>query len=308
MAIHAQKDITLNTIPAYTSLLGGHFVYYQGDSSGTVASANVVQNPTSSPSNWGYNTHIGANGIQLRDGTTAYTVLNQDGLTVSKGGIQGGIIGQPEGIYLSTLDFPLRELTKTTDITIDNTKTYYQLINEEYSIVTQPKVDELINYYELTSTQTGLDINGHIPTIAKTGLNIDNTDPAWRQIIGNKFGVDSEGNLYASNATITGAITANSLTINDSEGTYDGIAAINLIGYTIDIIEDNTGVIDVDSTTYLYPILYNNGEQVEVDDYSQFIWYVDDSESGIHGESGIGKGRILASYNHRYKVTYSFEI
>jgi len=35
----------------------------------------------------------------------------------------------------------------------------------------------------------------------------------WRFIIGQRFGVDKGGNLYASNAEITGKITANSGTI-----------------------------------------------------------------------------------------------
>ena len=46
---------------------------------------------------------------------------------------------------------------------------------------------------------SGITINSHTP---------DTNDPAWREIIGTKFGVDSEGNLYASNADISGKIIA----------------------------------------------------------------------------------------------------
>lgn len=68
MAVHAQSNIQLNTIPAYTSLLGGHFVYRAHGTPGTPASANVVESSInlSNPAQWGYNTHIGANGIKLR--------------------------------------------------------------------------------------------------------------------------------------------------------------------------------------------------------------------------------------------------
>ena len=42
-------------------------------------------------------------------------------------------------------------------------------------------------------------------------ININNSGnkPDWRIVAGNKFGVDKAGNLYASNATISGAINAN---------------------------------------------------------------------------------------------------
>ena len=45
MAVHAESNIQLNTIPAQTSLLGGHFVYFQGNTGSggnTPASANVI--------------------------------------------------------------------------------------------------------------------------------------------------------------------------------------------------------------------------------------------------------------------------
>ena len=51
--------------------------------------------------------------------------------------------------------------------------------------------------YLSTEDKTGITINGHTP---------GDSDPKWRQIIGSKFGVDSEGNLYASSAHISGPI------------------------------------------------------------------------------------------------------
>ena len=55
-------------------------------------------------------------------------------------------------------------------------------------------------------TSNGFTINNHTPSVNSSG----NNDPAWKQIIGTKFGVDSEGNLYASDVKITGHIEATS--------------------------------------------------------------------------------------------------
>ena len=62
-------------------------------------------------------------------------------------------------------------------------------------------------------------------TISINGHSASN----WRQIIGTKFGVDNEGNLYASNAEISGKITASSLTIG-SGATVSGLSTSNISG------------------------------------------------------------------------------
>ena len=253
MTVHAKSNIQLNTIPANTSLLGGHFVYYQGDSGpnpSTVASANVVQTPSLNPSNWGFNTHIGSNGIQLRYNTDVLSewtrswlkfynpdthlvnvLLDSNGLTVSKGGIVGGDVDSSGFIYLSTEDYPLKDdTTGTPGITINN----------------------------FTPTAEGTD-----------GRLVD--DYAWREVVGINFGVTSDGSLYASNVSVSGAITATSLTIQGGSGSstyvYDGNSAINAAGYSIEIINDINAapgdtIIDPSIQTYLYPILYLNGVDI----------------------------------------------
>lgn len=55
--------------------------------------------------------------------------------------------------------------------------------------------------YGTTHNNQAITINGHETT-------------NWRQIIGTKFGVDSEGNLYANGAKIAGDITVSKLTVN----------------------------------------------------------------------------------------------
>lgn len=53
----------------------------------------------------------------------------------------------------------------------------------------------------------------------------------WREIIGTKFGVDADGNLYASNAEISGKITvgsgSNVYTKTEANGAFDALGAAN---------------------------------------------------------------------------------
>ena len=88
------------------SLMGGHFIY-KSTSSGnsTSAGAGVIQNIADNPANWGYNTWIGSNGIQLRRGETADATLNANGLILANGGIKAGTPGQSGFIYLSTQNY-----------------------------------------------------------------------------------------------------------------------------------------------------------------------------------------------------------
>jgi len=61
-------------------------------------------------------------------------------------------------------------------------------------------------------------------------LTINNHEASnWRIVAGNKFGVDKAGNLYASNAEISGKITATSLTIG-SGATVSGLSTSNISG------------------------------------------------------------------------------
>ena len=190
------------------------------------------------------------------DGTTEQAKLDSNGLKLLKGGIEAGTPGASNFVYLSTNDYPLRQYVKTTDVAIDNQKTYYTFNDNTYTAVTSPDVSSISDYYECV--QNGLTINEHTPTqntavargyILTTDTVVDNqktyytydsandtyvvvtnpisgnlsnyyeftesftSDSAWREVIGSNFGVDSSGNLYASNAVISGEIHATSGTI-----------------------------------------------------------------------------------------------
>ncbi len=364
MAVHAQTNYTLTTKPAKTSLLGGHFIYRVDTTQGTLtpSSANIIQNAADNPQQWGYNTHIGANGIKLRynettlsewkaDHLTFYkpgtnnpslelisgintalniynptnntktlgldisglnfygtsasvpdVTLNADGLTLINGSIRGGIVGQDEFLYLSPQPFSdaYSDYVLTEDIRVNGSKTYYTRSGEEgsyvYTAVVNPDLSinpHTSNYYEFPG-------NGTIPIDSYIKNN-------WRQIIGRKFAVDTDGNLYANNANIEGNITATSLIISSGSSNYNGIAAINISGYDIEIEKNSTDV-EPEVSVYLYPHLYHNGIEVDSSEinYSRFIWYEDDNTSGVIGDSN-NYGRTLALYGHTYRVTYTFD-
>lgn len=215
-----------------TTLLGGHFIYRANGTESTPASANVVQtvevegiDVSNNPGLWGYNVHIGSSGIRLRNNeitlsewtSTALNfynpsthnidaTLNVNGLKISKGGITAGTSNNNQFIYISTEDYPLRQFQLTQDIALDPEKTYY-IINENnrYTEVEEPDIADINTYYEIEVP--GVTINGYTPM--QGGIPALN-DPAWREIIGTNFGIDSTGALYANNAKITGAINANS--------------------------------------------------------------------------------------------------
>lgn len=96
-----------NTAAAATALLGGHFIYKSTTSvTGlTPPSANVVQtieknniDVTDDPTQWGYNTHIGANGIKLRLNETDLIHLSENGLNIYKDGESVAVYGDDSRI------------------------------------------------------------------------------------------------------------------------------------------------------------------------------------------------------------------
>ena len=208
-----------------------------------------------------------SDGLVLGKDSNKDAILNSDGLITKSGGIIAGESGSNGYVYLSTHDYPLKDTS------------------------------------DPSNPINGLTINNHTPTAEGTD-NIVIDDPAWREVIGTKFGVDSEGNLYAAGAHIDGDIIAQSLTIGSGANAYDGMAAINISGYSIEIVIEN--IEEDDEHVYLYPHLYHNGIEERVSDYTRFLWYENNNEIAIIGEE-TNYGRILASRSNSYRVTYEFD-
>ena len=88
-----------------------------------------------------------------------------------------------------------------------------------------------------------------------TSLDADKIN--WRAVIGSKFGVDSEGNLYANEAHVSGAITATSLQV-DGLGDFmsfmtfeNDVLKITKPGfnYTVEIRNDGVYIVDPNNNT-----------------------------------------------------------
>ena len=153
----------------------------------------------SNPQTYGYNTLLRHNALDLRYNTVKMTSLTTAALT----------------FYIPTQD---------------NSNNWIQ---GKKTIELSANALRFYNPTDGTTEQAVLDANGLI--LKKGGLeagsknttdyiyvwshddatnhtiNINNSGnkPDWRIVAGNKFGVDKAGNLYASNATISGAINAN---------------------------------------------------------------------------------------------------
>lgn len=194
MTIHAQANCKLTTKPAKTSLLGGHFIYRVDTTQGTLtpSSANIIQNVsvngqdvTNNPAQWGYNTHIGANGIKLRNNEVTLSEWLANGLKIYNPIITNGVITDSklgmtigsdgvkfyknedssnpiarfsdEGMFISpTTDFSEprgfiiqknAEYVLSTDTTVNVNKTYYTYSNNTYTEVANPSGNPSTQHY-----------------------------------------------------------------------------------------------------------------------------------------------------------------
>ena len=113
-----------------------------------------------------------------------------------------------------------------------------------------------------------------------TSLDADKTN--WRAVIGSKFGVDSEGNLYANNAKISGAITvqagSNVYNKTEADGAFDTKGAAANASYSVEI---KVSAVDyIANTATLVAIPYFQGSTTIPTDVSLiYTWYKDDIEN-----------------------------
>lgn len=140
----------------------------------------------------------------------ADATLTSNGLKLVKGGIEAGTPNTNNFVYISSTDFvgqieSFYRLTLDTEIEDDKTYYEYDEENNTYSAISSPTIEDIGSYYEYYTPSQG-------------AIAIDNfVKRNWRQIIGTNFAVDSDGNLYASNADISGTINAESGSIGGFE-------------------------------------------------------------------------------------------
>lgn len=197
---------------------------------------------------YGYNSYLSHNSLNLRYDAINMTQLSTAALTfyrpttINNQLVQGdrGLVVNANGIdILSVSNYKL-----SSDTAVDPTKIYYTLNDNAYTRVTTPSGNPQSNSYYEHDIDAQLNANGL--TLKKGGikagtaeqsgfiylstenygsnLTINNHQASdWREIIGTKFGVDADGNLYASDAYISGEIvitsgeTANKLAAVDTD-------------------------------------------------------------------------------------------
>ena len=137
-------------------------------------------------------------------------------------------------------------------------------------------------------------------------INFDNS-PATLEFKNNSTWATATKGIQwtGSDLNIKGNITATSLTIGGTSG-YNGIDALNITGYTIEILQNSShsSITNPTENIWIYPVLYHNNNPVTVSDKTAFIWYKDDSTTGIAGNAT--DGGILGVYGSTYRVTYTF--
>lgn len=198
----------------------------------------------------------------------ADATLSSNGLKLVEGGIEAGEPNTNDFVYLSSTDFvgPIEPFYRLTlDTEIENGKTYYEYDeeNDTYTAISSPTIEDIGSYYEYYTPSQG--------TIA-----IDNfVKTNWRQIIGTNFAVDSDGNLYASNADISGIIHAVdgefTGTIYAESGSIGGFT----IGSTELYSQDKTSAVGLDEGTYIGP----NGFGISGGDALNTTYFTQDAVS-----------------------------
>ena len=215
------------------SLTGDALNFYNPSTHNTSIQLNSQALNFYNPNNDNLTLSLNNSGLNFYGSSTSEpdASLTSTGLTLTKGGIQAGIPNEGQFIYLSTEDYPLRQYVHTSDSSINPNKTYYIYDDDNniYVQVINPDVAELENYYELSVE--GININGHIPT-ENTG-----DDTPWRMVIGNQFGVDANGTLYALGANISGQLNITGGNVYTKEET--DLTTENIYN-TIDNIENQT--------------------------------------------------------------------
>ena len=189
---------------------GGHFVYRGSGTSSTPAGAGIITTLSDNPTSWGYNTWISTDGIRLRDGENSYATLDVNGLVLSKGGIEAGNSGTNDFVYLSTNDYELAEFslvdTSQTPTANPTESNWYEIDDRNgYQLTKDTTIISNKNYYTRSEVTSGLTINNHTPSKREGSTD----DAAWRQIIGQNFGVDASGAIYANSGRIGNAEISN---------------------------------------------------------------------------------------------------
>ena len=180
------------------------------------------------------------------------THIPQSQFKASGGPTQGNIIIQDTGITIRNGAIPLTSLTSAA-LNFYNPSTHEANATLSSNGLILSKGGIIIgtagsnNSVYISSDNLGSSVESLVPTPSGGTSKTD-----WRAVIGSKFGVDSEGNLYANEAHISGAITATSLQVN---GLGDFMSFMNFendvlkitkpgFNYSVEIRNDGVYIVD----------------------------------------------------------------
>ena len=219
------------TIPVYPA---GSYIA-SGILSGGTRSINRSNSNT-----YGLNTWISTGGINLRYNAIDLMKLTTSNLffyypstsTQQKKAISLGTNGTVNSLAF----YGFNNDNKTMELT-NNALTFYNPSNGVVPLATLNANGLVLSKGGITVDTVGSNdgmyissenLGSAIPSLVPTPSS-GTSKTNWRAVIGSKFGVDSEGNLYANEAHINGAITATSLTIG-SGATVSGLSTSNING------------------------------------------------------------------------------
>ena len=201
------RDTEINAIKAQAK-------YYWWDSEGAHVAAGLTNIDSDSninhlqPSSFGFNSLMSPGALKLRYKDINFAQLATNSLTFYRPATNGSTYVQGK---------------KGMDLTADALTFYkplaYNSSNEPTAAATLNSTNGLIlSEGGIKSGDVNAGNSGFIYLSTKnygSNLTINSHQASnWREVIGTKFGVDADGNLYASSATISGAITATSLTLS----------------------------------------------------------------------------------------------
>jgi len=155
--------------------------------------------------------------------------------------------------------------------------------------------------YFSTKDKGGIAINGHTP---------ETNDPKWRAIIGSNFGVDSAGNLYATGAHISGAITVSDTTNSNIYTTSKtdellGYKASTNAEYSVEIKADFSNVYNTQNSTV---VLTATAYKLGVATTGSFVWYkniIGTAHGGQVSSSGTGNSNnVLTVSSSNFNNVY----
>ena len=254
---------------------------------GTYAASGIngITFVESNPQTYGYNTLLRHNALDLRYNTVKMTSLTTAALT----------------FYIPTQsNNQWTQGNKGLELTAEGLK----LFQFQSASTDNPTIAAELNSGGLTLSKGGISVGSYNASATDDNQNfvyissadygsvistLHNTKTDWRALIGNKFGVDKAGNLYASNANISGTINANhgSITGDVTIGGNTTIDSGVQIGGRAqsEYLNDNLEIGGRNYCAELVSVKSNSGNGLTFTDNGDGVWTLIGTSTGSGGNA-----------------------